>query len=165
MFAFFRRQAEPSSGTVPHPLHGFGALLRNPAFLRLGAAFGLVGVANWLVYTWLPAFLVETTLLGLAAAGFSATFYLQVASYAGILLGGFASDRWQQISPRGRILTQVIGLGVAAPFLFLMGTTRSFPVLVLGLILFGLGRGLTTATPCPCSVSSSIPACAPRATA
>lgn len=142
LLAFFRRQSEPSSGTVPHPLHGFGELLRNPAFLRLGASFGLVGVANWLVYTWLPAFLVENYSLGLAAAGFSATFYLQVASYAGILAGGFASDRWQQFSSRGRILTQVIGLGVAAPFLFLLGTTKSFPILVLGLILFGLGRGL-----------------------
>lgn len=142
LFIFLRRQSEPSSGAVPRPMHGLAELLRNPAFLRLGATFGLVGVANWLVYTWLPVFLVENFSLGLAAAGFSATFYLQVASYVGILLGGFASDRWQQVSPRGRILTQVIGLGLAAPFLFILGSTKMFPILVLGLIVFGLGRGL-----------------------
>lgn len=142
LFAFFRRYREPAPGAVPAPLHGFGTLLRNPAFLRLCVAFGLMGVANWLVYTWLPSFLSENYSLGLAAAGFSATFYLQIASYAGILLGGFWSDRWQQVSPRGRIFTQLTGLALAAPFLFLMGTTKSFPILVAGLLLFGLGRGL-----------------------
>lgn len=142
LFALFRRHKEPAATGVPAPLHGLGALMRNPAFVRLWLAFGLMGIANWLVYTWLPAFLNESYGLGLASAGFSATFYLQAASYAGILAGGFTSDRWQQASPRGRILIQVTGLAVAAPFLFLMGTTHSFPILVAGLILFGLGRGL-----------------------
>jgi MFS transporter, Spinster family, sphingosine-1-phosphate transporter len=42
---------------------------------------------------------------------------------------------------RGRVLTQTIGLAVAAPFLFLVGYTDSRWVLLPYLLLFGLGRG------------------------
>jgi MFS family permease len=77
----------------------------------------------------------------LAAAGFSATFYIQVASFGGILLGGWLADRWNQISPRGRVLTQCIGVALAAPCLFLVGFTASSAMLITGLIVFGFGRG------------------------
>ena len=42
---------------------------------------------------------------------------------------------------RGRVLTQVIGLAAAGPFLFVVGFTASTWILIAGLLLFGLGRG------------------------
>jgi MFS family permease len=79
--------------------------------------------------------------MSLTVAGFSSTFYIQAASFAGILLGGWLADRWMRSNDRGRVLTQTIGLSIAAPFLFLVGTTGSQSILVLCLVLFGLGRG------------------------
>jgi sugar phosphate permease len=119
-----------------------GEVLRTPNFARLAAAFSIVSVANWLIYTWLPFYLVERFQLGLASAGFSATFYLQVASYAGIVVGGIVSDRWQALSPRGRMLTQAAGILLSAPFLFLVGFAHSMPLFIVGIVTFGFGRGV-----------------------
>jgi MFS transporter, Spinster family, sphingosine-1-phosphate transporter len=56
-------------------------------------AFGAISVANWPIYTRLPLFLVERFHLSLTNAGFTATFYVQVASYVGMLLSGVLVDR------------------------------------------------------------------------
>jgi MFS family permease len=116
-------------------------LLSLPGFKTLLLVFASFSLANWAIYTWLPVYLYERFNMKLAAAGFSATFYIQVASFAGILLGGWLSDRWSQTSARGRLLTQCIGVTLAAPCLFLVGFTVSTALLIAGLILFGVGRG------------------------
>jgi MFS family permease len=116
-------------------------LLNLPGFKTLLLVFASFSLANWAIYTWLPVYLYERFNMKLAAAGFSATFYIQVASFGGILLGGWLADRWSQISARGRLLTQCIGVALAAPCLFLVGFTVSTTMLIAGLILFGIGRG------------------------
>lgn len=116
-------------------------LLTLPGFKTLLLVFASFSLANWAIYTWLPVYLYERFNMKLAAAGFSATFYIQVASFGGILLGGWMADRWQQTSARGRVLTQCIGIALAAPCLFLVGFTASATLLITGLILFGIGRG------------------------
>ncbi|MBS1874429.1 MAG: MFS transporter [Acidobacteria bacterium] len=99
-------------------------------------------IAYWCVYTWLPYYLYERFRMSLAEAGFAATFYIQAASFAGILAGGTLADRWSRSNPRARVLTQAIGLTIAGPFLLLVGYTDSSWILIAALILFGLGRGL-----------------------
>jgi MFS transporter, Spinster family, sphingosine-1-phosphate transporter len=117
------------------------------ALVRPGPLLAIVGVnctisiGYWCVYTWLPLYLFERFHMTLAGAGFSATFYIQVASFCGILAGGVLADRWSRANPRGRVFTQAIGLAAAGPFLFLVGSTASQWALLPGLILFGLGRG------------------------
>jgi predicted MFS family arabinose efflux permease len=111
------------------------------SFLILGAANSLAAVAFWIVYTWLPTYLYERFQMSLTGAGFSATFYIQVASFAGIILGGTLADRWSGVNPRARVFTQVIGFLSAGTFLYLVGYTSSQAVLVLSLTVFGLGRG------------------------
>ena len=102
---FLRSQPDDLRETRPLSLaSSIREVLRSPNFARLATAFSILSMANWLIYTWLPFYLVERFQLGLASAGFSATFYLQAAGYAGILLGGMLSDRWQAVSARGRIL-------------------------------------------------------------
>ena len=117
-------------------------LLRTPGFLLLTLAFTAMAIANWLTYTWLPLFLYERFHMSLSGAGFSATFYIQAASYAGVVAGGVASDRLALRVPRARIYCQVAGLAIAAPFLALLSATASHGVLIAALITFGLGRGL-----------------------
>jgi predicted MFS family arabinose efflux permease len=116
-------------------------LLARPAFLRVVGVNSLVSLAYWCVYTWLALYLYERFGMSLTVAGFSSTFYIQAASFAGILIGGWLADRWVRSDPRGRSLTQTIGIGAAGPFLFMVGVTDSRWVLLPCLVLFGLGRG------------------------
>jgi MFS transporter, Spinster family, sphingosine-1-phosphate transporter len=124
-------------------------LVRLPGFLAVTAAFTAMAVANWIVYTWLPLFLFDRYHLSLSGAGFSATFYLQAASYLGVVSGGILTDRWATRNPRARAWMQMTGLVVAAPFLALLGAAGSMPVLIAALITFGLGRGLFDCTTMP----------------
>lgn len=135
------RNDAPSGGAAK-TTDGVRGLLRTPGFAALTAAFTAMALVNWLIYTWLPLFLFERFRMSLSGAGFSATFYIQAASYAGVVLGGVLTDRWAARAPRVRIYGQMCGMLIAAPFLFLLGTTGSMPVLVAALITFGLGRGL-----------------------
>lgn len=134
---------------------GVAQLLALPGFLLLLTVFGLKGVADWLVYTWMPAYLYEKFGMGLAAAGFAATFYVQFASIGGILFGGWAADRWSQKSKGGRATVQAIGLACAAPFLFLTGVAGAPAVLLTGLVVFGAGRGMfdCNAMPLLCQIA------------
>jgi len=124
---------------------GFGwsmrALMSARPFALLLTANSLASMAYWVVYTWLPLFLYERFQMSLTLAGFSATFYIQAASFAGILAGGWLADHWSRSNPRGRLLTQFLGFATAGPFLFMVGAAGSLWILLPGLILFGLGRG------------------------
>ena len=124
-----------------HFLPALRKLAGSRAFLVIVAVNSLVSTAYWCVYTWLALYLFERFQMSLTVAGFSSTFYIQAASFAGILLGGWLADAWAQSSGRGRALTQAIGLAAAGPFLFLVGATGSRWVLMPALVVFGLGRG------------------------
>jgi predicted MFS family arabinose efflux permease len=131
-------QTQPHTSGLPGAL---GRLLRSREFLLITGVNSLTSIAYWCVYTWLALYLYERFKMNLTVAGFSSTFYIQAASFAGILVGGWVADRWARFDARGRTLTQTIGLAAAAPFLFLVGSTASEAVLVPCLLLFGLGRG------------------------
>ncbi|MBM3744986.1 MAG: MFS transporter [Acidobacteria bacterium] len=124
-------------------------------FWRVTLVFSAVGLANWLVYTWLPLYLYERFRLTLTSAGFSATFYIQAASFAGIVVGGLAADYWGSRHPKGRIWVQTAGLAAAAPFLFLIGVANSMAFLTGALLVFGLGRGIydSNAMPVLCQIA------------
>lgn len=111
------------------------------AFPGLTVVFGMMSMANWLVYTWMPVYLYERFHMSLLAAGFSATFYIQAGSIGGILLGGTLADQWGTRSARGRVFTQAAGLALAAPFLCIAGMTVSATFLLVALAIFGIGRG------------------------
>ena len=132
-------------------------LLNLPGFLTLTAVFGATSMANWVLYTWMPSYLYEQFHMSLSAAGFSATFYLQIGSVAGILLGGWLADRLSSRTPRSRLLTQAGGLAAAAPFLILVGMTESSVLLFLALVVFGIGKGSYDANCMPvlCQIAPS----------
>lgn len=118
-------------------------LVRIRGFVLLVAGKSLGAMAYWVVYTWLPLYVYERFGMSLAAAGWLATVYIQVGSFAGILAGGVLADRWFQATPRGRLLTIVVGVFAAGPFLLIAGLTRSEGVLILALLIFGIGRGFS----------------------
>jgi sugar phosphate permease len=100
-----------------------------------------MSMSNWVLYTWMPLYLYERFHMSLSRAGFSATFYIQIGSVAGILLGGWLADYFSSRTQRSRLLTQAGGLMAAAPFLLFVGITSSSVLLLLALVVFGVGRG------------------------
>lgn len=140
------RTPTKSAGSLLSTLSYLFALQNFAAMVLVFSAFA---IANWVAYTWLPVYFYEKFSTSLATAGFSATFYLQAASVAGIIAGGWIADRWVRRSSRARVLVQAIGSCVAAPCLFLAGFTSSEVILIAMLILFGLGKGLYDANIMP----------------
>jgi MFS transporter, Spinster family, sphingosine-1-phosphate transporter len=124
-------------------------LCRQGSFWALFAYFGLVSIANWAVYGWLPTYMGQQFKLGQGAAGMSATAYIQVASFAGVLLGGAWADRWGRYNLRGRVFVPLIGFCAAGPALFLSSSTGVLLAAVAGLLVFGLARGFADANNMP----------------
>jgi MFS family permease len=135
--ASIERNVEP-----PPPLGAaIAELFRLQSYPTLVVIFGAVSIGDWMIYTWMPAYLFENFHMTLAQAGFSSTFYLRAGAVLGIIAGGWLADSWGARNPRGRILTQAIGLAAAGPFLFLSGATGSVSFLLAGLAVYGIGKG------------------------
>ena len=154
MFLLKDAPAEPlptdGPGLANTPRKGLlAALFGQPGFWILLALNVLVGVVNWMIYGWLPTYLKEHFSLGLGAAGMSATGYIQVASFAGVLIGGAWADRWSRVNRRGRSLVPAIGYCAAGPCLLLAASTDLLPLAIVGLAVFGLGRGFFDANQMP----------------
>jgi len=134
------RSEPPAPGSSP--VAGVGTVLKTPMVLILIMVFVGANFVAAIVLTWMPSFLNRKFGMSLAAAGFSSTFYLQIASVLGVLSGGVLADRLVRRRPGGRVMTQAIGLMAAVPFVFITGWTLSVPVLVLALAGFGYFKGL-----------------------
>ncbi len=117
----------------------------------------LLGMTFWVIYAWLPTYFKEQFNLSLGVAGISATAFLQVSSFIGVLAGGILADRWSLRSIKGRIYVPVIGFIVGGPFLFLTASTGVLVLAITGMILFGLAKGFHDANfmPIICQVTDS----------
>ncbi|MBX7259115.1 MAG: MFS transporter [Candidatus Hydrogenedentes bacterium] len=130
-------------------LSALSALLRQPSYLVILAHWSLLAMAGWSFSGWLPTYLKEHFNMGQGAAGISATAYLQVAAFVGILVGGAWADAWHKTNVRGRILVPCIGLLAAGPALFMTSSTNVFTFAVAGLLVYGLSRGFTDSNMMP----------------
>jgi len=147
---------EESSREKISVVQSLRVLFGRPSFLALLSYFCLFALANWGINGWLPTYLREQFKLGEGKAGLSATGYIQVASFVGVVIGGLWSDRWVARNPRGRLYVPCIGFCVGGPFLFLMASTDAFTVAILGMLIYGLGRGFsdTSTMPILCQIVS-----------
>jgi MFS family permease len=142
---------EPQYGIQPTSTFASAAaaLFTRSGFWILLAINVLVGVVNWAIYGWMPTFLKGHFHLGLGQAGLSATAYIQIASFVGVLVAGVLADRWRQRNRKARAFTPAIGYLIAGPFLILAASTNLLGVAIGGLIVFGLGRGAFDANQMP----------------
>jgi len=124
-------------------------LFKEWSFLVLLFYFSVLGTANWLVYGWLPTFLKEHFHLKLGEAGISATGYIQIGSFVGVILGGYFADKWFLKNKRSRVFMIIIGFTVGAPFLFLMSSTTVFAIAIIAMFFFGIARGINDANLMP----------------
>lgn len=124
------------------PRETLAVLARTPTALLLMVAYGGMLFVHLGYMNWGTMFLQEKFGMTPLAAGFSSMFYFQAAALTGVLLGGFFSDRWFGRRSTVRMEIQILGLGIAAPFILLVGF-GSTPLLVyLGLAGFGFFRGI-----------------------
>jgi predicted MFS family arabinose efflux permease len=121
----------------PAFLEAVRSLFSRGSYVLLLGIWGLLGLAGWAMSGWLPAHLGERFGLSQGAAGFSATGYREIAACLGALAGGFLADRWSRVSPRGRIYAPIVGLAIATPGLFILAQAWTFPIALLGLLLYG----------------------------
>ena len=132
----------PSCVEGPSAVAGVATVLKTPMALILIAVFVGANFVAAIVLTWMPSFLNRKFGMSLAAAGFSSTAYLQIASVLGVISGGVLADRLVRRRPGGRMMTQAIGLLAGVPFIFITGWTLSVPILVLALAGFGYFKGM-----------------------
>ncbi len=117
-------------------------LSRRPTALCLMAAFIGANCVAMVFLGWMPSFLKEQYQMNLALSGFSATFYIQIASMIGAIVGGTSADALRKRSPGGRIYVQSLGLVCGAPFIFLCGWTQQLAVLIPAMAGFGFFKGI-----------------------
>ena len=86
-----------------------------PTFWILLEAFLFANFVAVVVLTWMPKFLYDKFHLSLAAAGLTATVFIQLASMIGSPVGGWLADRLRAGPPGGRMMVQPLGL-LGAPF-------------------------------------------------
>jgi MFS family permease len=127
----------------------FSSLFRLASFYIILFYFAILGMANWLVNGWLPTFLKDQFSLDLGTAGISATGYIQIGSFVGVIVGGIIADRWVQKNPKGRLNVMIIGFCIGAPFLFIMASTNVFLMAIVAMVIFGLARGFNDANLMP----------------
>jgi sugar phosphate permease len=121
---------------------GGNTLLRNGAFWVLLGVFTVVNLPGWATKNWLPTLMSEGLRMPMAQAGPVATVAVSMASFVGVLLGGWFSDRAVTRSLKGRVRVGSIGLLLLVPALFALATVHSAFAVGVGAVLFGLGFGI-----------------------
>ncbi|MEI6196023.1 MAG: MFS transporter, partial [Verrucomicrobiota bacterium] len=117
------------------------ALWSQPAFWILVVYFTLPAIAGWATKNWLPTYLADTFKLKEGPAGLSATGYIQIAAFGGVLFGGVIADWWMRFTSRGRIYTSAIGVLLLVPALLGLGYAGSLGAAIVFMVLFGIGWG------------------------
>ncbi len=139
----FLREPPRRADETKMPLADFLRLVgRTPAALLLMGAFVCANFVAVVLLSWMPKFLYDKFHLSLAAAGLTATVFVQLASMAGSPVGGWMADLLQRRSPGGRISVQAVGVLCGAPFVVLCGLTGSSAWLVVALAAWGFFKGL-----------------------
>src|SRR5690606_5919081 len=150
-----KKATEESDGSVAVEERSYSirevlsSLFKLPSFYVILVFFAVLGMANWLVNGWLSTFLKDQFHLDLGTAGISATGYIQIGSFIGVILGGIIADRWVQKNPKGRLNVMIAGFCIGAPFLFIMASTQVFLLAILAMSVFGLARGFNDANLMP----------------
>lgn len=121
---------------------GLRAFFSSPTAWMLAlacAGFQFVGQAFLL---WMPTCLHDTLGLDSVKSAFDASFYPQMASIFGVLLGARLADRNVGKQPKSRMIVQALGFILGAPFLFIIGIGKTEFALCSAMIGYGLFKGM-----------------------
>jgi predicted MFS family arabinose efflux permease len=140
-----KADVEPAVGA----LAALRSLFQRWQYICLMIFWGLLALASWAFVGWMPAYLGERFGLAQGAAGLTMTSCFYGGCLAGMIVGGWMSDRWIRTNPLGRILVGMIGLAVAA-FAVIAITLSGTLALTAGfLVVFGICRAFPDANMVP----------------
>jgi MFS family permease len=117
-------------------------ILRTPTFYFLSMAFGGMVFVNVGWMTWMPTFLHEKFHLQLRDAALYAMLYHHIFAFLGVMVGGRLSDKFAARRKTIRLEVEILGLAVAAPFIWMMGACTELTLVYVALGAFGFFRGL-----------------------
>jgi len=147
------KAAETPRATVEPLAGGFWdairELFRHTAYLRALAAWGLLGVASWMINGWLPTYYKEHFNLSQTEAGVYATTYFFIPMLLGVLSGGSIADYWDRFNNRARILMPALGLVIGTPGVLLASSTDLVWVAVTGFMVYAFTRPFLDANMMP----------------
>lgn len=123
-------------------LAGLKAFFTSPTALLLSLALAGFNFSGHAFLIWMPTCLQEDFGLNATRAAFDASFYMQAAAAIGILIGARVSDRQAAKHPEARILVQVAGLALGAPFLYMIGKASTETAVCLAMAGYGLFKGV-----------------------
>ena len=137
------RRLPPAPETRRHSRSDFTELAKVRSFVALCCCFPMFVVVLTIMYSWLPAFLHDKFSLGLAAAGFKATAYLQTGTTLGLIAGSWISDRWSRRRKEARFWLVAAAMVLGAPWIYLVAH-GSLPLAEVGSLGFGMANGFFT---------------------
>ena len=136
-----RERAGSSQGSRPsgsgNPLN----LFRTPTFSLFALSFFIFCAMLWVIYAWLPTFLVEKFALSLTSAGLTATLSVQVTTALGLLSGGVVADKLIARFKEARIWILIVGMLGTAPCLHLLANAPTSASTQIAAAAFGLFSG------------------------
>ncbi len=116
-------------------------LFKVPTYIMLCVVFPLFLFGLWMLYAWLPNFLLEKFGLSLKEAGFTASVYLQSATLVGLLSGGIFADRLFLYTRASRLWLLTTTLVCCSPCLYFIGNAPALGTTCLAAAGFGLFSG------------------------
>eukprot|EP00042_Codosiga_hollandica_P030964 m.183857 g.183857 ORF g.183857 m.183857 type:complete len:401 (-) comp53510_c0_seq3:649-1851(-) len=136
----FRPRTSSEAASIS-PRAALSLLGANNQFWRMVVYFTLPALSAWVVRDWMPDILREKFELDQGQAGVSAVLFVQLATLAGVGIGGFGADWCMSRHTRGRIFVSALGVALFLPTLVGLSAAGSLTLATTYLILFGLGLG------------------------
>ncbi len=118
------------------------AIVATPTARLAALGSGALIFVNIGYLAWMPTYIFEHFGVSLVAAGVASMLFHHVFAFAGVLVGGWLSDRLAPHRPQVRLEIQGLALLAGAPFIFWLGTASSLVALYVALAAFGFCRGV-----------------------
>ena len=144
VIAFFLKDYKTVQTTDKSSGAGFfkstGRLFKVPTLVWIYLGAGCLNMLTFAFLTWLPAFAMRALQIAEDKAGMLVA-PIAVATFIGVLLGGWLADIWYRKNPRSRLymgaLASLLSVVTYIPGIFLMGAGQLTASLVF-FFLFGL---------------------------
>lgn len=119
------------------------AVFSKPSAVLLALGLGMQIFVDVGFKMWMPSFLEETFPgMSKAAYGLHAVLWHYLGAFAGVMIASRLSDGMVGRRPGIRMETNILGLLLAAPFIYMMAVAGSFSAICWAMGLFGFFRGV-----------------------
>ena len=131
-------ERQPVTGLMKEGLRAFFTSRVALLLAFAGAGFQFSGQAFLI---WMPAALRDGLGLSATKAAFDASFYPQLASVAGVLIGARLADKYVLSSNRARLWVQTAGFLLGAPFFYWIGAAGTEATVCMAMAGYGFFKG------------------------